>query len=122
MLLTMLKSKIHRATVSDADLEYEGSISIDTELCRAAKLKPWEKVEIYDCTNGERFSTYVIAGKSGEICLNGAAARKVHRGDIVIIASYLLMDPAEAEGHRPVVVQVDESNALRTISRPESGF
>ncbi len=88
MRRTLLKSKIHRATVTDADLNYEGSISIDPVLCEQADLQPFEKVEIYNCNNGNRFSTYVIAGKPGEVCLNGAAARLVHRGDLVIIASY----------------------------------
>ena len=94
----MIKSKLHRATVTDADLHYEGSISIDERLMEAADLIPYEKVAIYDISNGERFETYVIPGAadSGTICLNGAAARKVARGDLIIIASYVAVDEAEA--------------------------
>ncbi|MES2856053.1 MAG: aspartate 1-decarboxylase, partial [Bdellovibrionota bacterium] len=95
MQITMLKCKIHRATVTDADLNYEGSVSIDPKLVEAAGLREFEKVEIYNCNNGQRFATYVIFGKDGEICLNGAAARLVHRGDLVIIAAYASMDEAE---------------------------
>ena len=95
----MLKSKIHRATVTDADLHYEGSISIDEKLLEEAAMVPYEKVEIYDVNNGERFSTYIIKGKrnSGTICLNGAAARKVAKGDLIIIATYVLVDEKEAK-------------------------
>ena len=115
MKLHMLKSKIHRATVTDANLNYEGSISIDPLLCEAAHLLPFERVEIYNCNNGERFATYVIHGKSGEICLNGAAARLVHRGDLVIIASYADMDQAEAFAHKPQLVMVDGANGIKKI-------
>src|ERR1700751_5133647 len=101
MRITLLKSKIHRATVTDANLNYEGSISIDPALCEAARLIPFERVEIYNCNNGERFATYVIHGKKGEICLNGAAARRVHRGDLVIIASDAGVEQAEAAEHKP---------------------
>jgi len=121
MRLTMLKSKIHRATVTDADLNYEGSISIDPVLCEAARLIPFERVEIYNCNNGERFATYVIKGKPGEICLNGAAARKVHRGDLVIIASYADLDQAEAFEHKPQLVMVDEKNAIKKIHNEYEG-
>ena len=110
MRLNMLKSKIHRATVTGADLNYEGSISIDPKLIDAARLIPFERVEIYNCNNGERFATYVITGKSGEICLNGAAARLVHRGDLVIIASYADMEESEALQHKPALVFVDKEN------------
>jgi aspartate 1-decarboxylase len=116
MRRTMLKSKLHRATVTDADLNYEGSVSIDPILCDAARLLPFEKVEIYNCNNGERFSTYVISGKSGEICLNGAAARLVHRGDKVIIASYVDVEDAEALGMRPSLVFLDEHNAIKNVA------
>ncbi|MDY0188368.1 MAG: aspartate 1-decarboxylase [Syntrophus sp. (in: bacteria)] len=111
----MLKSKIHRATVTDADLHYEGSITIDENLMDAAGLLPYEKVSIYDVNNGERFSTYVITGKrdSGTICLNGAAARKVARGDLVIIASYVFVDGDEAKGWRPAAIFVDEDNRIK---------
>ena len=106
----LLKSKIHRATVTDANLEYEGSISIDPVLIKAADLFAFERVDIYNCNNGARFSTYVIEGGPGEICLNGAAARLVHKGDKVIIASYAHYDAAEASEHQPKLVFVNERN------------
>ncbi len=115
MRITMLKSKIHRATVTDANLNYEGSISIDPKLCDAAHLLPFERVEIYNCNNGERFATYVIHGKAGEICLNGAAARKVHKGDLVIIASYADFDQAEASTHKPQLVMMNSDNSIKKI-------
>lgn len=115
MNVSMLKCKIHRATVTDADLNYEGSISIDTALIKASGLFLNERVDIYNCNNGARFSTYVIEGKPGEICLNGAAARHVHRGDLVIIAAYCGMDAKEAPDHKPTVVFVDEKNRVREI-------
>jgi aspartate 1-decarboxylase len=110
MQITMLKSKIHRATVTGADLTYEGSIAISPMLLDAARLRPFEQVDIYNCNNGARFSTYVICGKAGEVCLNGAAARLAMPDDLVIIASYAHLDPAEADTHKPVVVFVDEHN------------
>lgn len=113
MRVTMMKSKIHRATVTGADLHYEGSVSIDPTLIEAAGLLVNERVEIYNCNNGERLATYVIPGKAGEVCLNGAAARLVHPGDIVIIVSYADFDLAEARAHRPNVVFVDEKNRLK---------
>lgn len=113
MRITMLKSKLHRATVTDADLNYEGSISIDPALCEAASFLAFEKVDIYNCNTGARFSTYVIHGKKGEICLNGAAARLVHRGDRVIIASYADMEQDEARKHQPRVVLLDETNRIK---------
>jgi aspartate 1-decarboxylase len=115
MKRTLLKSKIHRATVTDADLNYEGSISIDPRLCDAARLLPFERVEIYNCNNGQRFATYVIYGKEGEICLNGAAARLVHRGDIVIIASFADYDESETAKHQPALVYVDDRNAVKDL-------
>jgi aspartate 1-decarboxylase len=115
MRLTLLKSKIHRATVTDADLSYEGSISIDPKLVEAARLREFEKVDIYNCNNGARFSTYVIFGKPGEICLNGAAARHVMKGDIVIIACFAEFEEAEAAKHKPALVFVDEKNDIKTI-------
>ena len=105
-----MKSKIHRATVTDADLSYEGSITIDRNLMEAADLMINEKVDIYNCNNGARFSTYVIPGQSGEICLNGAAARHVLKGDIVIIVSYAHMTKDEAREFKQRVVMVDEAN------------
>ncbi|OPY14412.1 MAG: Aspartate 1-decarboxylase precursor [Syntrophus sp. PtaB.Bin001] len=115
MQRVMLKSKIHRATVTDADLHYEGSISIDETLMEAAGLLPYEKVSIYDVNNGERFSTYVITGErdTGVICLNGAAARKVAKGDLVIIANYVIADDTEAKGWKPVCVFVDQNNRIK---------
>lgn len=113
MQVTMLKSKIHRATVTDANLEYEGSISICPTLIEQAKFLIHERVDIYNCNNGERFSTYVIRGKDGEICLNGAAARKVHKSDLVIIASYVSMDQEEAKHFQPQVVMVDSNNRAK---------
>ena len=115
MRLTLLKSKIHRATVTDANLNYEGSISIDPKLCEAAHLIPFEKVEIYNCNNGERFATYVIHGGPGEICLNGAAARRVHKGDLVIIASYAEFEQEEAFAHKPQLVMVGPENVIKQI-------
>lgn len=119
MRMTLLKSKIHRATVTEADLTYEGSISIDPKLIEAAGFFLNEKVDIYNCNNGERFSTYVIEGMPGQICLNGAAARLVQRGDLVIIASYAEMEKEEALQHKPQVVFVDSKNHIKQI-RPES--
>jgi len=110
MNIEMLKSKIHRATVTDADLNYEGSISICPKLIKAGGFLLNEKVDIYNCNNGARFSTYVIKGKTGEICLNGAAARHVHAGDIVIIVSYCTMSLSDAKKHQPTLVFVDEKN------------
>ncbi len=111
----MLKSKLHRATVTDADLHYEGSISIDEGLLEAADIIPYEKVAIYDVSNGERFTTYAIKGErgSGVICLNGAAARKVSRGDLIIIATYILLDDAEAKAWTPNCVLLDEKNRIK---------
>ena len=112
MRRTLLKSKIHRATVTEANLEYEGSVSIDSELMRAANLLPYERVEIWDCTNGARLSTYAIAGEagSGEVCINGAAAHLVKPHDVVIIASFVELEESEARAFRPVRVFVDAQN------------
>jgi aspartate 1-decarboxylase len=111
----MLKSKIHRATVTDADLNYEGSITIDESLMKSADLVPFEKVAIYNVSNGERFTTYVIKGKrgSGVICLNGAAARKVSKGDLIIIASYVMVGDAESKKWAPKCVHVDGKNKMK---------
>ena len=113
MKRTLLKSKIHRATVTDANLNYAGSISLGPEFLEAADLLEFEKVDIYNCNNGERFHTYVILGQPGEVCLNGAAARKVQPGDIVIIASYAEFKEREARAHKPLLVYVDEKNAIQ---------
>lgn len=117
MTLKMMYSKIHRATVTNADLTYEGSVSIDTALIKRAKLLVNQKVDILNCNNGARFSTYVIAGKKGEVCLNGAAARHVQKGDTVIIVAYASMSPAEAAKHEPTVVFVDKKNGFKEIRR-----
>ncbi|MDL0089046.1 aspartate 1-decarboxylase [Campylobacter gastrosuis] len=112
MKIELLSSKIHRAVVTDANLNYVGSISIDDELIKAANLCEWQKVDILNINNGERFSTYVIKGKKGEICLNGAAARKVCVGDIVIIAAYATMKPKKAREFKPTIVQVNSKNEI----------
>jgi len=114
MLIELLKSKIHRATVTDACLDYEGSITIDKELMGAAGLFPHEKVHVLNINNGERFETYIIEGKpkSGIICLNGAAARLVQKNDLIIIAAYTFLTAEEAKGWRPKVVKVNEKNRI----------
>jgi aspartate 1-decarboxylase len=108
----MLKSKIHRATVTGAELDYTGSVSIDPELCAAVGLREFEKVDVLDIDNGARLTTYVILGGSGEVCLNGAAARLVAKGDRVIIVAYAQLDESEAEAFRPKIVLVDERNRI----------
>jgi len=114
MTIEMLYSKIHRAVVTDANLNYVGSITIDEELMEAAKLKVGQKVDVVNINNGERFSTYVIKGKRGQrdICLNGAAARKVHKGDKIIIIAYANMTLQEADQYSPAIVIVDENNNI----------
>ena len=114
MQLELLKSKIHRATVTDANLNYEGSITIARDLMDAANILPYEKVGVLDVNNGNRLDTYVIEGPagSGVICLNGAAARKAQVGDVVIIIAYGLMDAKEAKQNEPKVVMVDEHNRI----------
>ncbi len=107
----MMKSKIHRATVTGADLHYVGSISIGPELLEAADIVPNEHVHVLDIDNGARFETYAIPGQPGEVCLNGAAARLVQPGDRVIVLTYADYDEAELESFEPVVVHVDEANA-----------
>ncbi len=116
MLRTFLRTKIHRATVTVADVNYEGSISICRALCRAAGLLEFEQVDVYDITNGERFTTYVIFGEPGQIQVNGAAANLVKPGDLVIIAAYATLEPQEITQHRATVVLVDEKNALKSVS------
>lgn len=112
MNLTMLKSKIHRARVTEANLDYVGSITIDKALLKASGILEYEKVQIADITNGRRFETYTIAGPeySGMICLNGAAAREVQVNDRIIIMAYVQLDSEEAEEHKPTVVMVNENN------------
>jgi aspartate 1-decarboxylase len=113
--LCLLRSKIHRATVTDADLNYVGSITIDQDLLDAANIFPYEQVHIANVTNGERFMTYAMSGerKSGQICLNGAAARRVAVGDIVIIFAYAYVDGEAAAGFHPSIVLVDEKNRIK---------
>ena len=116
MYISVLKSKIHRVRVTEADLNYIGSITIDKELMDAANLIEGEKVQVLDINNGERFETYVITGKpgSGQICLNGPAARRVQVGDIVIIISYAPMTPEEAKNFKPTIIFPDEqTNRLK---------
>jgi aspartate 1-decarboxylase len=114
MKIEMLYSKIHRATVTDANLNYVGSITIDEELMDEANILVGQKVDIVNINNGERFSTYVIKGKRGnrDICLNGAAARKVHPGDKIIIIAYAQMDLEEAKNFKPAVLIVDDNNNI----------
>lgn len=118
MLLEMLKCKIHRATVTQAELDYVGSITIDANLLKASGLLPYEKVHIVDINNGERFETYVIEGPagSGTICLNGAAARKVQVNDKIIIMAYAQVTPDEAATLKPQVVFVTDNNQIEKIT------
>jgi aspartate 1-decarboxylase len=118
MQRTMLKSKIHRATVTGADLHYQGSVSLDPALMAAADLLPHERVEIYNITNGERFATYAIPGRpgSGDVRINGAAAHKARQGDLVILCTYAGYEEVEARTHQPRVVFVDERN--RAVPAP----
>lgn len=108
----MLKSKIHRARVTDANINYEGSITIDKKLMEAADILPFEQVHVLDINNGARFTTYAIEGEQGEICLNGAAARMVVKGDLVIILSYCHVDDSKARHFMPRLVYVNEKNAI----------
>jgi aspartate 1-decarboxylase len=114
MTLTMLFSKIHRATVTDANLNYVGSITIDRDLMDVAMMRVGQKIDIVNVNNGERFSTYIIAGERGkkDICLNGAAARKVHVGDKIIIIAYVSMTEEEADKHLPKIVILDDDNTV----------
>jgi len=117
MLRCLLKSKVHRATVTEANLNYDGSLTLDRTLMDAADLFPQERVEVYDITNGQRLSTYIIEGAadSGTICINGAAAHLVKPGDLVIIAGYGMFNEHEAAGYRAKVVLVDERNRIREV-------
>ncbi len=118
MTFDMLYSKIHRATVTDANLNYVGSITVDEELMQAAQLRVGQKVEIVNINNGERFSTYIIKGKAGskDMCLNGAAARKVEIGDKIIVIAYASYSESELENYLPTVVLVDDKNNITTIT------
>ncbi|MEG1254325.1 aspartate 1-decarboxylase [Clostridium sp.] len=121
MRITMLKGKIHRATVVQAELDYVGSITVDEDLLEASGILEYEKVQIVDINNGNRFETYTIAGErgSGLICLNGAAARCVQVGDKIILMSYCEVDGEEAKEHKPKVVFVDEGNKITQVTNYE---
>ncbi|HVM43633.1 MAG TPA: aspartate 1-decarboxylase [Gemmatimonadales bacterium] len=123
MLLTLCKSKLHRATVTQANLHYIGSITIDAALMDAAGILPFERVQVVDVANGARFETYAVEGERGSrvVCLNGAAARLVHVGDPVIIIAYALLTPEEARAHRPVIVLLKPDNTIQETLRPEHG-
>jgi aspartate 1-decarboxylase len=123
MLLTMLQAKLHRVRVTHANLNYEGSCGIDTDLLDASGIREFQYIEIYNVCNGERFSTYVIAAPagSGEVSLNGAAARKAVVGDLLIIATYCAIAATELERYRPVIVLVDEHNWARESRDPPLG-
>jgi len=114
MNITMLYSKLHRATVTDANLNYVGSITIDQDLLDVAHMRVGQKIDIVNINNGERFSTYIISGErgKGDICLNGAAARKVHKGDKIIIIAYASMDVKEADTYKPKIVILDDENGI----------
>ena len=116
---TMLKSKIHRARVTETNIDYEGSITIDTRLLEAADILPYERVEVLNINNGARFSTYAIEGPagSGEICLNGAAARLAVPNDKVIILTYCQVKEEDVRDHTPILVHVDDNNAITEIKK-----
>jgi len=122
MLRLFLRSKLHGLTVTDANLEYEGSLTLDRGLMDAAGLMPNEKIDVYNLANGSRFTTYVIEGApgSGTVCVNGAAAHLVEVGDLVIIACYCALEPKEVAGHRPTLVFVDRKNRIGTIKHAET--
>ena len=121
MTIEMLKAKIHRATVKQAELNYVGCITVDEDLLDASGILEYEKVQIVDFNNGSRFETYTIAGErgSGMICLNGAAARCVSTGDKIIIMSYASMTPEEVKNHRPTVIFVDDDNQISRVTNYE---
>ena len=121
MRRNMFNAKIHRATVTHADLEYEGSVTIDLDLLEAAKMIPHERVDVWNVTNGERFSTYTLPGDrgSGVICINGAAAHKASPGDVVILATFVDLEDEEAKAHVPTVVLVDAENRIAEVTGEE---
>lgn len=118
-MITMLKSKLHRGTVTEADLNYEGSITVDENLLDAAGMLVYEQVDVLNINNGARFTTYTIPGKrgSGQICVNGAAARLVQKGDLVIICTYKQMEEEKARQHKPEIVLLDENNKVKSNGR-----
>lgn len=115
MMRTILKSKIHRATVTDAQVEYEGSITIDSGLMEAANILPYEEVHVWNLASGDRLTTYAIPAEpnSGTICVNGAAAKRVHKGDTIIISSFASFNEEEIKGFKPRVVLVDADNSIK---------
>jgi len=121
MIRQMLRAKIHRIAVTERNVQYEGSLTLDAGLMRAADLRPFEKIEVYDVTNGSRFATYVIVGPEGggDCCVNGAAARLVERGDTLILAAYAGVDESELDGWRPKVVVIGEGNRIREVKDAE---
>ena len=118
MMRFMFKSKIHRATVTGTDQDYEGSVTVDANLLEAADILPYEQVHVWDITRGTRILTYAISGEPGSsvVCVNGAGAHLVSPGDLVIIATFTELDEAEAKSHRPKIVLVDEKNNIRNIN------
>ena len=118
MLITMFKSKIHRATVTQADLQYKGSLTMDRDLMEAAGMREYEQIQVLNITNGQRFTTYIIEGPrgSGVMCLNGACARLGEIGDKIIALTFAQMTPEEADAHRPIAVHVDEANHITEIA------
>ena len=113
---TFLSAKIHRATITEARVDYEGSISIDSSLLERSGILPLEQVDVYNVTNGERLTTYALPGEPGQICLNGAAALKGNQGDTIIIASYLQLAPEEIAGHAPRIVLLKPGNVVSVDS------
>jgi aspartate 1-decarboxylase len=116
MRRVMMKSKIHRATVTETNLDYEGSLTVDEDLLEAADILPYEQIHVWDVTNGARLITYALAGPrgSGTVCVNGAGAHLIQRGDIIIIASYTTLKTRDARRYKPLVVLVDEQNKLKS--------
>jgi len=122
LIIEMLKGKIHRATVTEADLNYVGSLTLDEDLIDAAGFREYEKIHVLDITNGNRIDTYIIRGErgSGKVCINGAAAHLIHKGDLVIIVSYCQLDELEAQDHIPKIVHVNSENKVVYKSNEES--
>lgn len=123
MLRSMFKSKIHRATVTEADVHYEGSLTVDADLLEAADILPYEEIHVWDITRGSRLRTYAIPAEagSGRVCVNGAGAHLVHPGDLIIIATFTPMEDAAARAHRPRVVLVDSKNRIRRTREGKAG-
>ena len=116
MYSTFLKTKLHRVTITAADPEYEGSVTVDRELCKAAGLREFEQVDVLDINNGARFTTYVIYGEPGQIQVNGAAALLVRPGDLIIVAAYIALDPGEIAAHAATVVLLDSANRATAVT------